>query len=118
MSQSFERALGALILLVILADIVLTFLYARIGTGIIGGYLASLVWRVFLWLSTRFGRYGAKALSVCGPIIVSLVVSTWTLALMWGVSLLIYPNLGQSVRATPGPALSAHVLRLTPARHP
>ena len=118
MSQSFERALGALILLFILADIVLKFLYARIGTGIMGGYLASLVWRLFLWLSTRLGRYGAKALSVCGPIIVSLVVSTWTLALMCGITLLVYPKLSESVRATPAPTLSAHAVRPTVARHP
>ena len=116
MLQFFERAAGALVVLFILSDIVLTFLYARIGTGIMGGYLASLVWRLFLWLSTRFGRYGAKALSLCGPIVVSLVVFTWTFALMCGASLIIYPKLGESVRSTPGPTLSDHAIRLAAAR--
>jgi hypothetical protein len=101
--QLFERALGAFILLFIVSDIVLTFLYARIGTGIMGGYLANLVWRLFLWLSTRFGRYGAKALSFCGPIIVSLVVFAWTLALMCGAALILCPKLGELVRAPSGP---------------
>jgi hypothetical protein len=107
MSLLSEQAIGALILLLIVADIVLTFLYGRIGTGILGGYLASLAWRLFLWLSTRFGRYGAKVLSLCGPIIVSLVVFTWTFALMGGAALVFHIKLGKTVRATTGPTLSA-----------
>ena len=109
MLQPFEQAIGALILLFIVSDIVLTLLYGRIGTGILGGYLASLVWRLFLWLSRRLGRYGAKALSLCGPIIVGLVVSTWTLALMCGAGLIIQPQLGKWVRASTGPTPSGFV---------
>lgn len=118
MLQVFERTVGALILLFILSDIVLTFLYARIGTGIMAGYLANLVWRLFLWLSTRFGRFGAKALSLCGPIIVSLVVFTWTLALTCGAVLIIYPQRGESARATTGPTLSAHAAKPAEPVHP
>jgi hypothetical protein len=107
MLQLFEQTIGAMILLFVLSDIVLTFLYARIGTGIFSGYLASVVWRLFWLLSRRFGRYGAMALSLCGPIVVSLLMFTWTLALMCGTALIVYPKLGKSVRASTGPTLSA-----------
>ena len=55
-----EQALGACLVLVVLLDVFLTVLYARIGTGIIGDRLARLTWRLLLGLARLSGpRSGA-----------------------------------------------------------
>jgi hypothetical protein len=43
-----------LLLLLILSDIFLPVLYARIGSGIVSDQVAHLLWRLFLFLSNPF----------------------------------------------------------------
>ena len=50
-----EQGLGILLILIILLDIFLTVLYARIGTSIIGSRVGRLVWASFVKASKVSG---------------------------------------------------------------
>jgi hypothetical protein len=54
MRALLEQTIGVLLLLLILSDIFLTVLYARIGSGIVSDQVAHLLWRLFLFLSNPF----------------------------------------------------------------
>lgn len=99
--QWIEPTLGALLVLLVLLDVFLTVLYARIGTGIISDQLARITWRCFLLVSKLF-RNRATALSFCGPGILVLLVAVWTLLLTCGTALIFHPYLGTSIRASNG----------------
>lgn len=103
MSPWLEQALGACLVLVVLLDVFLTVLYARIGTGIFSNRLARLTWRLLLGLAKLSGpRSSATVLSLCGPIILVLLVLAWALLLTIGAGLVMHPMLGTSVRASGG----------------
>ena len=102
MSPWLEQALGALLVLVVLLDVFLTVLYARIGTGLVSTRLARLTWRLFRGLATLTGSRRGDVLSFCGPVIVVLLVMTWALALTVGAALVMHPMLGTSIRASSG----------------
>ena len=98
-----EQALGACLVLVVLLDVFLTVLYARIGTGIISDRLARLTWRLLLGLAKLSGpRNSATVLSFCGPVILVLLVLAWALGLTVGAALVMHPDLGTSIRAGGG----------------
>lgn len=66
-------------MLLIVLNIFLAMLYARIGTGINSDRLAYVTWRCFRWLSVRVERHRSTVLSFCGPLILVLLVLVWTL---------------------------------------
>ncbi len=98
-----EQTAGALLVLVVLLDVFMTVLYARIGTGILSRLLGRSVWRVFRTLGTPFGPRSGKLLSFCGPTILVALVVMWTFLLMLGTGLIMHPYLGTSVRTSSGP---------------
>ncbi|HEX9962911.1 MAG TPA: hypothetical protein VGB00_18405, partial [Pyrinomonadaceae bacterium] len=100
--QWLEQALGGLLFLLILADIFLIVLYARMGSGIISNRLAHLIWRLFRLVSKPFGRRRGTILSFCGPFILIFLVIFWALTLTCGAALIIHPNLGSSVKSSSG----------------
>jgi hypothetical protein len=100
--QWLEQALGGLLFLLILVDIFLIVLYARIGSGIISNRLAHLIWRLFRLLSKPFGRRRGIILSFCGPIILIFLVIFWALTLTCAAALIIHPNLGSTVKSGSG----------------
>ncbi len=100
--QWIEQILGASIMLLILVDVFLTVLYARMDTGIISPRVARVVWWVFSVLSKPFGRRRGVILSYCGPAILVILVVVWALGLAFSAGLIIHPELGTSVRATFG----------------
>ena len=103
MPHWLEQALGACLVLVVLLDVFLTVLYARIGTGIISNRLARLTWRLLLGLAKLSGpRSSATVLSFCGPVILVLLVLAWALGLTVGAALVMHPDLGTSIRAGNG----------------
>lgn len=103
MSHWLEQALGACLVLVVLLDVFLTILYARIGTGIISDRLARLTWRLLLGLARLSGpRSSVTVLSFCGPVILVLLVLAWALGLTVGAALVMHPDLGTSIRAGSG----------------
>jgi hypothetical protein len=97
-----EPILGLSLILLALADVFLTVLYARIGTGIISHRLACYAWRLFKLIAKLFNRRRDLVLSMSGPVILVWIVSVWILTLMLGAALVIHPHLGSSVVATTG----------------
>jgi hypothetical protein len=102
MMGRLEQGLGILLVLIILLDIFLTVLYARIGTSIIGSRLAQLIWASFVKASKVFGSRQGAVLSFCGPVILVLLVGVWALGLTLGAASIMHPELGTSIRATNG----------------
>src|SRR3954453_6458079 len=97
-----EQGLGILLVLIILLDIFLTVLYARIGTSIIGSRVGRLIWASFVKASKGSGSGQGAVLSVCGPCSLVLLVGIWALGLTLGAALIMHPELGTSIRATNG----------------
>lgn len=93
---------GILIVLLILADVFLTVLYARMGSGLVSPRLARAVWRVFRVVAQSFPRYGDRIASFCGPVILVLLVFVWTLGLTLGNGLLFHPVLGSAIQSSSG----------------
>jgi hypothetical protein len=102
MPRWLEQAIGFLLLAVVLLDVFLDVLYARLGTGILAPRISRLIWRLFLWGSRPMGRHRRVAMSFCGPVILGVLVATWALGLTLGTALVIHPVLGTAVRATSG----------------
>jgi muconolactone delta-isomerase len=92
---------GGIVLLVIL-DVFLTVLYARIGAGILSPQIARATWWVFSHLARWFGQKHDKILSLCGPSILVNMLVIWALLLTLGAGLIIHPALGTSVTVTSG----------------
>ncbi|WP_250533162.1 ion channel [Caballeronia sp. AZ10_KS36] len=107
---TFGQIVGAAIMICTLADIFLTILYARVGrgrakrlgAGLISLAIAQGVWAAFRRLPMRDGPK-REALSFAGPLILVLLLVTWTLCLTLGDALLLWPALGDSVRSSSGP---------------
>ena len=93
---------GVLLIGIVLTDVFLTVLYARIHSGIISNHLGGWTWRAFRLLGRAFPRRRDKILSFCGPAILVLLVGVWVAGLILGGGLLVYPSLGTSVRTTSG----------------
>lgn len=102
MMGRLEQGLGILLILIILLDIFLTVLYARLGTSIIGSRVGRLIWASFVKASRVFGSRQGAVLSFCGPVILVLLVGVWALGLTLGAALIMHPELGTSIRATNG----------------
>jgi hypothetical protein len=97
-----EQVVGAGLFAAVLLDVFLTVLYARMGSSIIAGPLARLAWRVFRAVSAPFGRRRGVVLSFCGPAVLALLVTAWSLGLTLGAALVIHPALGSGIRSANG----------------
>lgn len=97
-----EQIGGAVLVAAILADVFLTVLYARMGSGLLSPLIARIVWGCFAVVGRRVGRARAKLLSFCGPIILVCLVLFWMLGLSVGNALLFQPMLGASLQASSG----------------
>ena len=100
--MTLQQIVGAGLMLLFLADIFLTVLYARAGTGLLAPYWNRLVWALFKALSKPFGRRRGSVLSFAGPIIVILLILFWAMGLTIGAALIIQPELGNSIRPSSG----------------
>ncbi|HET6934251.1 MAG TPA: two pore domain potassium channel family protein, partial [Candidatus Angelobacter sp.] len=100
--EYLEPVAGALLMLLFLADVFLTVLYARIGTGIFSVVVARSLWRIFRQLSQPFGPRRGSFLSFCGPVILVVLVLFWAIGLTLGTALIIHPKLGKSVVSSSG----------------
>jgi hypothetical protein len=100
--MSIQQIGGAVLMLLFLADIFLTVLYARAGTGLLAPRWNRLIWALFKAISAPFGRRRGSVLSFAGPLIVILLVLFWALGLTVGAALIIQPELGSSIRPSSG----------------
>jgi hypothetical protein len=92
-----ESFIGAVVLAVVLVDIFLTVLYARIGASLFSGRVSHLTWRAFRTLAPVTGRYHIAVLSACGPVILGVILVIWAFGLTLGTALIIHPALGTDV---------------------
>jgi hypothetical protein len=100
--MTLEQAIGTALLLLFLADVFLTVLYARAGTGLLAPSWNRLVWMLFRTVASLFGKHRVAILSLAGPIIVVLLIGFWALGLTLGAALIIRPELGISIRPSNG----------------
>lgn len=100
--MTVEQIGGAALMLLFLADIFLTVLYARAGTGLLAPRWNRLVWALLKGLSGLFGRRRAAILSFGGPLIVILLILLWALGLTIGAALVVQPELGTAIRPSSG----------------
>ena len=103
MVSVLERVSGALVMGLVLLDVFLTVLYARIGTGLIAERAARLTWLTFRRAAEAAGARRGTVLSFCGPAILLLYVLLWAFGLTLGAGLIIHPGLGTGVQAGNGP---------------
>ena len=89
-------------MLLFLADIFLTILYARAGTGLLAPHWNRLVWGTLRSIAYLFGRSRGKVMTFAGPLIVVLMIAFWALGLTVGAALIIRPELGGTIRPSSG----------------
>lgn len=97
-----ETLVGAALLVVVLLDIFLTVLYARIGTSLFSTRVTTLTWRAFRTLSPLAGRYRVAVFSACGPVVLVVMLLVWVAGLTLGTALIIHPALGTDVTTSSG----------------
>lgn len=100
--MTLEQIGGAALMLLFLADIFLTVLYARAGTGLLAPRWNRLVWMSFCGVAGLFGRRRGAVLSFGGPVIVISLIASWALGLAVAAALLIRPELGLGIRPSSG----------------
>jgi hypothetical protein len=100
--MTLEQAVGAALMLLFLADIFLTVLYARAGTGLLAPSWNRAVWAFFRLAAGWSGKHRATVLSLAGPMIVVLLIGFWSLGLTVGAALVIHPELGIAIRPSTG----------------
>jgi len=97
-----QQLVGGLIVLTFLADVFLTVLYARAGTGLLAPRWNRLIWTLLKALSALFGRHRGVVLSFGGPLIVILLIAFWAFGLTVGTALIVQPELGGAIRPSSG----------------
>lgn len=100
--MTLEQAGGAALMVLFLADIFLTVLYARAGTGLLAPRWNRLVWAALHGISGLFGRRRGQVLTFAGPLIVVMLIVFWALGLTIGAALIVRPELGTAIRPGSG----------------
>ncbi len=99
-----EESIGVILGMIILADIFLQILYARANRTILSTPLANFLWRTLVKISKPLGHHKQEIfLSFTGPIILILILLSWSFLLGLAVALIIHPNLGNGIKTTQGP---------------
>lgn len=98
--KMLEQLTGAVVLVVALADVFLTILYARMDSGLLAMPYARAIERLWVWISGAFGRSRARFVSFCGPVTLVAVLGLWTGLLTLGSALVLHPALGHAVRSS------------------
>src|SRR4051812_18211226 len=98
-----EPTLGIPLMLIVLVDVFLTVLYARMGTSILSERMGRALWLAFRAVSNVTSPRRERVLAYAGPIIVLTVLAVWVLLLMLGAALVIHPHLGTAVTSSSGP---------------
>ncbi|OUC53680.1 hypothetical protein CA262_18570 [Sphingobium sp. GW456-12-10-14-TSB1] len=101
--MNWAQLTGAGIVTIALADVFLTVLFARSGTGLITPRLNRLIWALFKAASPRRGGLRDTILAFAGPTMMVATVSVWFLLLTCGFALIVWPALGTSIQASQGP---------------
>ncbi|PNQ04515.1 potassium channel family protein [Sphingobium sp. SA916] len=97
-----EQIFGAALILLFLADIFLTVLYARAGTGLLAPHWNRGMWALLHGIAGLSGRRRGTMLSFAGPLIVVSLIGFWAIGLSLGAALVIRPELGTAIRPSSG----------------
>ncbi len=97
-----QQISGVLLVLLILLDVFLTVLYARMGSGLLSPRLAQVIWRTFRVVARGFPRYSGRIASFCGPVILVSLLFMWIAGLTLGNALLFHPVLGSAIQSSNG----------------
>lgn len=100
--MTFEHIVGTALLLLFLADIFLTVLYARAGTGLLAPLWNRCVWSAIRAIAALSGRRGGTILTFAGPLIVVLLIAFWAAGLTIAVALIFRPELGTAILPSSG----------------
>jgi len=100
--MTLEHGIGAALVLLFLADIFLTVLYARAGTGLLAPYWTRAIWSLLRAVAAPLGRRRGVLLSLAGPAIVVSLIGFWALGLTIGAALIVRPELGGAIRPSSG----------------
>jgi hypothetical protein len=92
---------GALVLLAV-ADVFMTVLYARVGTGPVSHRLSTVTWATARRIARRLGRQKDAFLSFFGPLYLVLIMMVWIGFLLFGFTLIAWPNLGRGIQRSQG----------------
>src|SRR3954447_25206233 len=95
-------AAGAAIILLALADVFMTVLYARVGTGPLSQRLARWSWAAVRRVARRLGPWKDGLLAFFGPAYLVTLMMLWIGLLLLGFALVAWPALGTGVRSTSG----------------
>src|SRR4051794_29140303 len=85
-----------------LIDVFMTVLYARAHGGVIAHAVGNGVWHAFRGAGRLAGRHAAGVLSLCGPTVLVMMLLAWALTLTVGAALIMWPELGNGIRASAG----------------
>src|SRR5688572_3334417 len=110
-----EPILGVSLMLVVLADVFLTILYARMGVAILNDRIGRALWLAFRAVSKLAPSRRDRVLAYAGPAIVLTVLAVWVLLLMLGAALVIHPHLGTAVTSSSGPTKTGFMTALVAA---
>jgi hypothetical protein len=100
--MTVEQAIGTALVVLFLADIFLTVLYARAGTGLLAPTWNRAIWALLHAAAALFGRRRGHVLSLTGPIVVVMLIAFWSVGLTAGSALVIRPELGDAIRPSSG----------------
>ncbi|MFN3435641.1 MAG: ion channel [Sphingomonas sp.] len=100
--MTLEPGIGAALVLLFLADIFLTVLYARAGTGLLAPHWIRAIWAAFRAAASLFGRRRGVLLSRARPASGGSVLGVWALGLTIGSALIVRPELGTAIRPSSG----------------
>jgi hypothetical protein len=76
-----EKVVGAALMLLFLADIFLTVLYARAGTGLLAPWWNRGIWALVYGAAKLSRSRGPQALSLVGPLVVVSLIGFWAMGL-------------------------------------
>lgn len=94
--------IGAALTLLFLADVFLTILYARAGTGLLAPYWNRAIWAALSAVAKLSPGHRGTVLSFAGPLIIVSLIGFWALGLAVGAALVVHPELGSGLRASDG----------------
>ena len=100
--MTFEQVVGAALMLLFLADMFLTVLYARAGTGLLAPHWNRAIWALLRGVGNLAGGRRGTLLSLAGPLIVVSLIGFWSIGLTLGAALVIQPELGTAIRPSSG----------------
>lgn len=106
--EYLSTILGVVLIVISLIDIYLIVLYPRSGKGWLSSAISKGTWRLFRKIARigaaikRSERFGATILSFCGPTLLVLIVSAWTILLIVGFACVYWTELGVEIQASDG----------------